>query len=308
VIRGSRLALAYIVVAAAASSWGTWALTLRHTEALAPLPPQLETTVVFAVMTAVAWVVARVDRTGVRPDRASMIAVIWLGVSDALNVALYFAAVRISATVAVLTHYLTPLLVAAASPLVLRERLARKTALAVLLSLLGLGVMLAPDGERASSSSLGWCASLGAGSAVFYASNVIINKVVARAYSPSEAMLWHCVVATPLLAALVPVDAWRVADPKAISFLALVAVGPGALAGLAFVWGLRRMPAAHASTLTLLEPLVAVFIAVSVLGEPLSVHVVVGGVLILAGSAAVMAAPVPPKAPFPESLGRPLPR
>jgi drug/metabolite transporter (DMT)-like permease len=50
------------------------------------------------------------------------------------------------------------------------------------------------------------------------------------------------------------------------------------------------MPAAHASTLTLLEPLVSLVLAAALLGEPLTWRAVLGGALILAGSMIVMTA------------------
>jgi drug/metabolite transporter (DMT)-like permease len=87
---------------------------------------------------------------------------------------------------------------------------------------------------------------------------------------------------------LVPRAVWASVDTHAATFLAVAAIGPGALAGLAFVWGLRRMPAAHASTLTLLEPLVAVALAAALLGERIRVQTAIGGVLILAGAVLVM--------------------
>ena len=48
------------------------------------------------------------------------------------------------------------------------------------------------------------------------------------------------------------------------------------------------MPAAHASTLTLLEPLVAVTLGALVLEETLTARLFVGGLLILTGSLLVM--------------------
>ena len=101
-------------------------------------------------------------------------------------------------------------------------------------------------------------------------------------------MFWHGLVATPLLAAFVPHDVWATLDGRAAAALAVASLVPGALAGLLFVWGLRRMPAAHASTITLLEPLIAVLIGSRFYGEPLGPRVVVGGAAILAGALAVM--------------------
>jgi drug/metabolite transporter (DMT)-like permease len=111
-------------------------------------------------------------------------------------------------------------------------------------------------------------------------------------------MFWHGVIATPLGVLLVPPGAWAAIDPHAATFLAVVAIGPGALAGLAFVWGLRRMPAAHASTLTLLEPLVSVLLAAWALGERVAAPAILGGALILAGAVTVM---MQPRVPLGES-------
>ena len=88
-----------------------------------------------------------------------------------------------------------------------------------------------------------------------------------------------------------------------MTFLAVASIGPGALAGLAFVWGLRRMPAAHASTLTLLEPLVAVVLGAVVFGEALGLRALAGGALILAGALTVMTARSPETGKAAEDAG-----
>jgi drug/metabolite transporter (DMT)-like permease len=282
--------LPYLGVAGAACAWGTWGLVIRRTEAMAPMSTALESTIVMAIITLTTGVASLRDRKDVRAPWRARAWIAWLGVSDSMNVLLFFAAYKLTITVSVLTHYLTPIFVALAAPLVLRERMTLRSAVAVGISFVGLAAMLAPSGSEATGAVVWTSAALGAGSAVFYASNVLVNKFVAASFSSSETMFWHGVVATPLLAAFVPPGAWRALDLHATGFLALATIGPGALAGLAFVWGLRRMPAAHASTLTLLEPLVSIVLAASLLGEPLTPHVLLGGLLILAGSVVVMTA------------------
>ncbi len=291
--RGLSRALPYAAVALAACAWGTWSLLLRRVEALEPMSSALESTIVLAVETGVSALTSLRDRVPRRASWTARAGVAWLGVSDALNVLLFFAAYKITIGVAVLTHYLAPVFVAIASPFLLRERISRRTALAVGASFAGLAVMLGPPGSSAGggTGAVWTSAALGAGSALFYASNVIGNKFIADAFSTSEAMFWHGLVATPLLAACVPAAEWREAHAYPVALLAVASVGPGALAGLSFVWGLRRMPAAHASTLTLLEPLVAVLAGAVVFGEALGPRSLGGGVLILAGALAVMTAP-----------------
>jgi drug/metabolite transporter (DMT)-like permease len=299
-----RRALPYAAVALAACAWGTWGLVIRHTDAIGAMPTALESTLVMAVITLVSGIASLRDRV---PGRASWRArgwVAWLGVSDALNILLFFAAYKLTIAVSVLTHYLTPVFVAVVAPLVLGETISRRTAAAIAVSFAGLVVMLAPSVAGAGAAATWTSAALGAGSAVFYASNVIVNKFVVAEFSTSETMFWHGVVGTPLLAAFVPHDAWSVLEPRAALFLGVATVGPGALAGLAFVWGLRRMPAAHASTLTLLEPLVSIVLGSVALGERLGPSAVLGGALILGASLVVMTA-ARPLAASAESLAPP---
>ena len=283
----SRVA-SYAAVSFAACSWGTWALLLRHTEAIAPLPTSLESTIVMAVITIVAGAMSVRDRVAAAASWKARGWVVCLGVADAFNVLLFFAAYKITIGVSILAHYTTPILVAIAAPLVLGERITRKTVVAVIVSFSGLALVLTPAVSSPATGAVCASAALGAGSAVFYASCVFLNKFVVGSFSTSETLFWHGVVATPLLATFVPRHAWAAVDARAAGFLALVSIVPGAMAGIAFVWGLRRMPAAHASMLPLLEPLIAVFIGASVYGEPMGPRVFVGGGLVLAGAAAVL--------------------
>jgi drug/metabolite transporter (DMT)-like permease len=286
----ARALVPYAAVAFAACAWGTWPLALRHAEAMSvrPIPSALEATIALAITTIFAGLTAirdRIEKPSTWRSRGWMVS---LGVSDALNTLLFFAAYKLTVGVAVLSHYLTPIMVAGVSPFLLRERLTARTAVAVGVSFAGLAVMLGPVQHSPGAAVILESACLGAGSAVFYASNVVVNKFVADSFSASETMFWHGVIGTPLLAAFVPRAAWGATDTKALVFLAAASLGPGALAGIAFTWGLRRMPAAHASTLTLLEPLVAVLLGAAVFGEDLGLRAVAGATLILAGAFIVM--------------------
>ena len=137
------------------------------------------------------------DRVDVRPTRAQWAGVAWLGIGDALNVVLFFAAYqRTTVAIAVLTHYLTPIFVALLAPVVLKERAGPRTFAAVGVAFLGLVLLLQPWAAAVGKSALVG-AALGAGSAVFYASNVLVNKRLVGASSGSELMFFHGLVGTP---------------------------------------------------------------------------------------------------------------
>src|SRR5262249_20011696 len=136
--------LPYAAVAFAACAWGTWGLVIRTADRIAPTNTALQSTLVMAVITLVTGLAALRDPV---PGRASWKArgwVVCLGVGDALNILLFFAAYKLTIAVSVLAHYLTPIFVAIAAPFALRERMTPRTALAVGGSFAGLAVMLLP--------------------------------------------------------------------------------------------------------------------------------------------------------------------
>lgn len=282
---GSRSsALGYALVATAAGSWGTWPLILRLAHARGAIAQELVSFVVMLAITIVPLPLLWKDRVRARAPWTAWAGLVWLGIADAANIALFFGAyAKTTVAIAVLTHSLAPLLVAVVSPFLLGETPRRATFAAVFLSLTGLVLLLAPWHAKPSARDVTG-ALLGAGSAVFYASNVIVSKRLASRFSATELMSFHGVVAVPLLALLVPHAAWSEASLGAVGIVALAGVGPGAISGLLFTWGLRRVPASHASTLTLLEPVGAVLLGVLVLHEPVSLVGWLGVAFVLGGA------------------------
>jgi drug/metabolite transporter (DMT)-like permease len=283
---GPSRSLGYVLVAVAAVAWGTWPLILRR----AVMPSSLQAAILMVMLTLLSLPVMLKDRVRVRAKPVHWFGVGWLGVADALNVALFFGAYqRTSVAIAVLTHYFTPVFVALAAPIVLRERAHSRTFGAVAVSFAGLVLLLEPwKSTLAPSDVLG--AALGAGSAVFYASNVLVNKRLAHVFSGSELMFYHGFVAIPLLWALVPSGTVAAASTTSILVVVVGSLGPGVLGGLLFVWGLRRIAASHASVLTLLEPFVAVVTAAIFLNQGLAKVQILGGLFILFGALLVITA------------------
>jgi drug/metabolite transporter (DMT)-like permease len=278
----------YLMVAAAASAWGTWPLFLRAAEGGRPLHPALESLFAMAVLTVASAPFCIWDRVRVRPSASQWMGIVWLGVADALNIVLFFHAYQATTVaIAVMTHYLAPLFVAVAAPVVLREPIRRKTIAAVGLSFIGLLLLLSPYAAASGKDEVG--ALLGTASAAFYASNVLVNKRITPAFSGSELSFYHGLVATPLLLLMVPRGGFSSISQHTAAFLLLGSLVAGAVAGLLFVWGLRRIEATRASNLTFLEPLVATVSAWAFLGEALTVEKAVGGFLILVGAAVVVA-------------------
>ena len=216
-------------------------------------------------------------------------AIVLLGLFDAGNATLFFAAMATTTVaVAVLSHYLAPVFVAVAAPFALRtERRPFAVALS-LAALLGLALVLEP--WQLSSAHVGagrplLGAALGAGSALFYAANVLITKRIGPRFTAEEQLVYHAI-----LSALIVVSVAMASRAPLPSFegAVRVAVGGavvGATAGLLFLYGLRRIPAEHAGMLTFLEPLTAVLIAWAAWGERPGLGAALGGAIVLTAGA-----------------------
>ena len=272
-----------MAVALAAVGWGTWALFLRGSG----LPPAWQSVLILTVI-AVAWAGPALW-PGSRPHRARRTARAWLllaflGVLDAGNYLFYFAAVdRGPLAIAVLTHYLAPVLVAAGAPAILKEPLGRRTVPSLCAALVGLGLLVGSSG----TSGLALTTALyGGASALFYGASTLASKRILRDFSPAEALAWHCAVSAlcllPLASAMPPLRAF-------LGYPLLGAALVGALGGALFYYGLGLITAQRAAVLTYLEPLVASLVGALAFGEQLSPLGLAGGALILASGVAVIA-------------------
>ncbi len=287
---------AYAAVALAASSWGTWPLWLRGEHAL---PPIAQAAVVLGTVGIVGLPFALFSRTRARrtgPRRGALLRLAGLVAADACNHLLYFGALAAGPVAAgVLSHYLTPVLLALLAPRVLGDPRSRRAipGAAVALAGLALVVLTAPGATGGSGAPA--AAALGAGSAVFYAIVVLLGRRMnaSNEWTPIEAVAFHCLGSALLLA---PIE-WRALFDAAwpqLAALAIPACVLGILGGTAFYWGLARMPAAHAGVLTYLEPVVAVGVGAAALHEPLGLPSLGGAALILtAGLAVVTERPTP---------------
>jgi drug/metabolite transporter (DMT)-like permease len=271
---GSRAMLAGVgMVTLAAASWGTWSLFLRPTGLSALVTSPL----MFAVMAIVAFPFTLRDPPA-RWDRTTWLLLAGNTVSDAINVITFFAALTYTTVaIAVLTHYLAPILIALAAPRV-EGTYTRGARISAVCALAGLVVILEPWRGAHAGHIVG--ALLGLASAVAYAANVFVVRRLAERLGPARVMSYHsalaAVVMLPLAVSGLATVRW--AD---IVLLGAGATTIGALSGIVFIAGLARIGAARTAVLTFAEPLVAVAVGALVWGEPLRPLAAVGGALVL---------------------------
>lgn len=215
-----------------------------------------------------------------------------LGVVDALQLYTFMLALRhMDVAPAVFLSYLSPIYIALVAPRLLRQRTEGVVIAALVLAVVGIAVMLAPGlGDPALRVS-----ALGAFYGIVSGLLLAVFFLVAKSLSPlvdgSTMLISNGVVvsAVMLLPGLVQWAgagfAFTLTDFWAVLGLAVFST---ALGGTIFLHGMRYIPVQHTSIVGLLEPASAPLFAFLFLSERPSPWTLLGGALILAGSALVV--------------------
>lgn len=208
----------------------------------------------------------------------------WLSVSGAavgVNWILLFEAYRYtSVSVATLSYYFAPVLVTLVSPLLFREKLTKKQLLCFFGSTLGL-VLITWAGGSGANDGLG--IAFGLGAALFYASVMLINKRIQNVQGLHRAF-FQFLAAVAVLGVYVAFTGGlplQNMTPWGWGSLLTVGLVHTGLAYCLYFGALKELPGQKAAILSYIDPLVAVVISVTVLGEPLGLRQVLGGALIL---------------------------
>ena len=204
------------------------------------------------------------------------------GAAMGINWILLFEAYRYTTiSAATLSYYFAPVLVTVVCPIIFREKMTAKQVICFVMSTIGL-VLIIGVGELSGGSDLIGI-GFGLGAAVFYASVVLLNKFIRNIAGLHRTLL-------QFLAAIVVLIPY-VAFTGGCSLGALDGAGWGCLltvglihTGLAYCLyfsALKDLPGQEAAILSYIDPLVAVVLSVVVLGEPMTLGQLLGGILVL---------------------------
>ena len=184
--------------------------------------------------------------------------------------------------------YTTPLWVAPAAWLLLREPMTRSRLAGVGLGLAGLATMFNPQAFDWSDSS----ALIGNGlillAAMCWAANILYVRAHTWISSPFQLVFWQALLATIILSTLalsingLPQVTWT---PKLTGAFLFGGICGTALAHWAMVTVNRSLPAVTTSLGLLATPVVGVVTSVIWLGEPISVSLMLAMTMIIAGIA-----------------------
>ena len=204
-----------------------------------------------------------------------------VGAGLAVYQSAYFAAVATAGvSIATLVSLgLAPLLVAAGSAVLGHGRPDRPTGLALLVALAGLVLLVGVSAGGGGGDAVLLGALSAVGCAIAYAGVVLLSaRVPDGVPTTTVGFAAGAVLLTPVA---LGAGLNLTTDPLSLALLVYLGAVPTALAYGLFFTGVRVVPAAVASIVTLLEPLTATALAAALLGERLAPTALAGGALML---------------------------
>ncbi len=205
------------------------------------------------------------------------------GAAMGFNWILLFEAYKYTTiSIATLSYYFAPVIVTVLCPVLFHEKMTWKKWLCFIMSTLGI-VLITGIGDVSAQSSSFKGILFGLGAACLYAAVILLNKFI-RGGDGIHRTFWQFVSAA---AVLIPYVAWsggmRPGDMDAKGWICLLVVGVvhTGITYCLYFSSLKELPGQEAAILSYIDPLVAVFISVAVLGEKMTLMQAAGGILIL---------------------------
>ena len=205
------------------------------------------------------------------------------GAAMGFNWILLFEAYKYTTvSVATLSYYFAPVIVTAACPLLFKERLTGKQIICFVMSTIGLVLITGTGGNEPNGTHyIGILYGLGA--ACLYASVVLLNKFIKNVAGIHRTFLQFLAVILVLApyVALTGGVSLNTMSPTGWVCLLIVGLVHTGVTYCLYFSSLRDLPGQKAAILSYIDPLVAVLISVTALGETMTPVQVLGGGLIL---------------------------
>ena len=184
-------------------------------------------------------------------------------------------------SIATLSYYFAPVIVIIVCPILFHEKLSVKQILCFVMSTLGIVMITGIGTSGTGKDIIGIMFALGA--AVLYASIILINKFIKNISGLHRTFLQFIAAILVLLPYVLFTSGITLTSLNAVGWVNLLAVGliHTGVAYCMYFASLEKLPGQKAAILSYFDPLVAVILSVTVLGEPMTLMQVIGGVLIL---------------------------
>lgn len=204
------------------------------------------------------------------------------GVAMGINWILLFQAYKYTTvSAATLSYYFAPVIVTVVCPFLFREKLTVKQIICFIMSTVGLVLIIGIGDVHGDSNIIGILFGLGA--AVFYATVILLNKFIKKVEGIHRTFLQFIAAIITLTPYVLCTSGITLDSLNNIGWINLLIVGlvHTGITYCMYFSSLKELPGQKVAILSYIDPLVAVLISVTVLGETMTMSQVIGGMLIL---------------------------
>ena len=204
------------------------------------------------------------------------------GVSMGINWILLFEAYKYTTvSAATLSYYFAPVIVTIVCPILFHEKLTKKQIICFIMSTLGLVMITGISDIGGGNDFIGILFGLGA--AVFYATVILLNKFIKNVEGIHRTFLQFISAIIILIPYVLSTSGITLGNLNSIGWVNLLIVGliHTGVTYCMYFSSLKELPGQKAAILSYIDPLVAVIISVTILGETMTPWQIIGGILIL---------------------------
>ena len=205
------------------------------------------------------------------------------GMAMGFNWILLFEAYKYtSVSAATLSYYFAPIIVTVVCPFLFHEKLTTKQILCFIMSTLGVFLITGiPDFQNMGRDTIGILFGLSA--AVFYATVILLNKFIKNVAGIHRTFLQFLAAVVTLIPYVACTGGFHLntLDSKGWINLLIVGLIHTGITYCLYFSSLKELPGQEAAILSYVDPLMAVVISVTILGESISLPQIIGGILIL---------------------------
>ena len=204
------------------------------------------------------------------------------GVAMGINWILLFQAYKYTTvSLATLSYYFAPVIVTVVCPILFREKLTGKQIVCFVMSTVGLVLITGIGDIGGGNDFIGILFGLGA--AVFYATVILLNKFIKNVEGIHRTFLQFISAIVTLIPYVMLTSGVTLGSMNGFGWVNLLIVGliHTGVTYCMYFSSLKELPGQKAAILSYIDPLVAVLISVTILGETMTWQKVVGVILIL---------------------------
>lgn len=205
------------------------------------------------------------------------------GVAIGFNWILLFQAYNYTTvSIATLSYYFAPVIVMIVCPILFREKLTIKQLICFFMSTVGLIMVIGIGGmEKSNSNIIG--IGFGLAAAVFYSTVIILNKFIKNVTGIDRTLIQFFAAIIVLIPYVILTTGINIGSLDKIGIISIIILGllHTGISYCLYFASLKDLKGQEAAILSYIDPLVAIIVSVTILGEGINSIQIIGGVMIL---------------------------